>query len=137
MINNKFIYYGFVLFFLIRLLFDILSSLLYLVIGSINANILVIPILMLIFSVVILYYFCFHLKQYPLLKPWCLVLIIFINILIVNLIPYDKLTESYKKVDVGLCYYYMKLIDQLFFFSIAIIMYIKYYKTQNMDNTHS
>lgn len=126
--NYKWIYLGVVYFFLIGIIADIASSFLYLIAVTLKLDIIYVPISMLALSIVMLCIFCFYLKKAPKVTPWIFLSFIVVNVIVVNLIPYDDLSQAYSQVELGMAYSYINGIKQVFLFLLSIIAYFKYYR---------
>lgn len=128
---EKYIYYGVVLFFIARLILEISISGLYIVIWLLKLNIFFIPLIASLISILILYYVCVYLKEYPAIKPLFLIILTIIYFIVINIVPYNHLSEIYSSVDLGLSYSYIKFIENIFSFIFVLSMYIKYYKIKD------
>jgi len=125
--DKKSIYYGIVMLFISKLLLDIVSILFYLLIGYLDFNILIVPISQCLFTILLLLYF-FRLKVFPKIKIFHFISIIILTAILANISSSQLFLEKYSIVEKAKYNTFMIAINTFFFYSFAIIAYIKYLK---------
>jgi len=130
--QKKYIFYGIVLLFLTNLLKSIINSMTSFIIGYFNFNILLIPIISIIFCTLIIIIF-FKIKIFPKLYLWLFLLIIILFICS-NFFLTDIYIEQYTPAERGMNYSIMKGIDFLFMLTFSIVAYIKYNRIKEKSN---
>lgn len=130
MIKNKFIYYGIVMFYLIKVLFNVLRICIYWVIGYLGLTQKIIPIVLLLFCFLFLFFF-FKTKTFNEIKKWQFISAILLAFSLSQLSVYSEFIMDIHGYEKGLIYSFVTGIEFLFLLSLAIIAYLKYTKIKD------
>lgn len=125
--KEKYFYYGLVIFYLITLLFDVLRICVYYVVGYLELNLIIVPIVLLILCALILY-LLFATKTFHQIKNWQVITAILLFFAAKYLLSYDKYLGNYILIEKGLIYSYVFGVKYLFMFTLTIIAFLKYNK---------
>ena len=126
--NMKSYYCGISHFLVAKVIMDIVTCFLYMIIGLTNFNIFIIPIGIAISCIILIYLFLFHRTVPIIIKPLLFILVLLISMVLSHLLSYDVFLENYPKADVALVYSFIKGLNTLFMLSFGAISYIKYYR---------
>lgn len=134
--KNSDVYYGIVLFFIIKSILEIIG-----ITGSFltiyfTLNLYFSSILVLLTTIVI-FIICLRIVKFPIIMPWVLPIIILINMSIGYLDLPDKLIENYPILDRSMIFTSTKSAEQVSILFFVIIVYIKYYRINKKEKKYT